>query len=75
MVRIWVFAKPQALTAAVVAFKLKNGIGWWDKINESPIWQDRIFYGLAVLFGIVALIALVNLPPFFCLRICNLPCD
>ncbi|XP_049354601.1 tobamovirus multiplication protein 3-like [Solanum verrucosum] len=36
-------------------------ISWWDEVNESPIWQDRIFYVLAILYGVVSAVALVQL--------------
>ncbi|KAL9668032.1 hypothetical protein QQ045_002404 [Rhodiola kirilowii] len=35
-----------------------SGVSWWEDVNESPLWQDRIFHGLAVLYGIVAVVAL-----------------
>ncbi|CAH9102788.1 unnamed protein product [Cuscuta epithymum] len=47
--------------SALVAFQLKDAISWWDRVNESPLWQDRIFHILAILYGIVAAVALVQL--------------
>ncbi|GAB4848179.1 Tobamovirus multiplication protein 3 [Ancistrocladus abbreviatus] len=52
--------KPAA-TAAAVAFLLKNATNWWNDINKSHEWQDRIFHILAALYGFVAVVALVQL--------------
>ncbi|KAG5023130.1 hypothetical protein JHK82_019030 [Glycine max] len=46
---------------AVVAVELTDASSWWHDIDDSPAWQDRIFYTLAVLYGIVATVALVQL--------------
>lgn len=54
-------AEMAASPLAVAAFELKHAISWWDNVNESPLWQDRIFHILAVLYGIVAAVALVQL--------------
>uniref|UniRef100_A0A1J3GXN1 Tobamovirus multiplication protein 3 n=1 Tax=Noccaea caerulescens TaxID=107243 RepID=A0A1J3GXN1_NOCCA len=48
-------------TAAVVALNLKDATNWWSDVNESPVWQDSIFYILAVLYGIVSVIAVIQL--------------
>ncbi|BBN03919.1 hypothetical protein MPTK1_3g00660 [Marchantia polymorpha subsp. ruderalis] len=34
---------------------------WWDQVNESPLWQERIFFGLAIAYGTIALAALIQL--------------
>ncbi|KAL6579496.1 Tobamovirus multiplication protein 3 [Orobanche minor] len=47
--------------AAVVALRLKEATSWWDVVNESPVWQDRVFHVLATLYGIVAAVALIQL--------------
>ncbi|KAG2409763.1 Protein TOM THREE-like protein [Vigna angularis] len=47
--------------AAVAALDLTESSNWWRDINESPLWQDRIFHLLAILYGIVAAVALVFL--------------
>ena len=47
--------------AAVVALRLKDATSWWDVVNHSPAWQDRIFHVLSLLYGIVAAVALVQL--------------
>ncbi|CAL5430232.1 unnamed protein product [Camellia sinensis] len=47
--------------SAVAAYVLKGSSSWWDQIDESPLWQNRIFHVLAVLYGIVAAVAVVQL--------------
>lgn len=47
--------------AAVMAYGLRDAPSWWDEVDESPLWQDRIFYVLAGLYAIVAAVALVQL--------------
>ncbi|XP_010554350.1 PREDICTED: protein TOM THREE HOMOLOG 1 isoform X4 [Tarenaya hassleriana] len=47
--------------AAVMALNLKDASSWWSDVNESPVWQDRIFHVLAVLYGIVSFVALIQL--------------
>lgn len=54
-------ARPVVPPSAVVAYALKDASNWWEQINESPAWQDRIFHVLAALYGIVAAVALVQL--------------
>ncbi|KAK9749712.1 hypothetical protein RND81_02G145400 [Saponaria officinalis] len=51
---------------AVESFVLKDGSSWWNNINESLIWQDRIFHVLAVLYGFVSFVALVQLVRIQC---------
>ncbi|GAB2230574.1 hypothetical protein Drorol1_Dr00014847 [Drosera rotundifolia] len=34
---------------------------WWDKINDSTRWQDGIFFALCSAYGIVSLVALIQL--------------
>ncbi|KAE8663892.1 Protein TOM THREE [Hibiscus syriacus] len=46
---------------AVVALKLKEASNWWNDVNDSPLWQDRIFHILAALYGLVAAVAFVQL--------------
>ncbi|XP_008680128.1 tobamovirus multiplication protein 3-like [Zea mays] len=38
-----------------------DAVDWWRDVNESPLWQDRIFHALAVLYGIISVVALVKL--------------
>ncbi|KAM7484795.1 hypothetical protein LguiA_000804 [Lonicera macranthoides] len=47
--------------SAVVAYTLKEATSWWEEVNNSALWQDRIFHILAALYAIVALVALVQL--------------
>ncbi|KAH7570744.1 hypothetical protein JRO89_XS05G0174900 [Xanthoceras sorbifolium] len=49
------------LPSAVIAFELKAANTWWQDINDSRLWQDRIFHVLAALYGLVAAVALVQL--------------
>lgn len=48
-------------SSAVEALDLKDASTWWSDVNASPIWQDRIFHVLAVLYGTVSVIAVVRL--------------
>ncbi|XP_061376325.1 tobamovirus multiplication protein 3-like [Gastrolobium bilobum] len=52
---------PATVAVAVAAVELTDSSSWWHDINDSPVWQDRIFIALAVLYGIVAAVALVQL--------------
>ncbi|PON39560.1 Tobamovirus multiplication protein [Parasponia andersonii] len=45
----------------VVALKLTEASNWWNDVNRSPLWQDRIFHLLTALYAAVAAIALVQL--------------
>ncbi|XP_042476239.1 tobamovirus multiplication protein 3-like [Macadamia integrifolia] len=48
----------------VNSYGLIDSSNWWDDINNSPVWQDRIFHvlaGLYVLVGAVALIQLIRI--------------
>uniref|UniRef100_A0A452YS54 THH1/TOM1/TOM3 domain-containing protein n=1 Tax=Aegilops tauschii subsp. strangulata TaxID=200361 RepID=A0A452YS54_AEGTS len=46
---------------AAAAAALNGAVDWWKDVNDSPMWQDRIFHALAVLYGIVSVVALVQL--------------
>lgn len=46
---------------AVTAYLLKDASNWWNNINDSLFWQDRIFHILSILYGIVSVVALVQL--------------
>ncbi|XP_045825520.1 protein TOM THREE HOMOLOG 1-like [Trifolium pratense] len=50
-----------AVGIAVAAIQLTDPSTWWRDIDESPTWQNRIFYTLAVLYGVVSAIALIQL--------------
>ena len=60
------------MAGSVIAFKLKEASSWWQDINESPVWQDRIFHVLAALYGLVAVVALVRPPHLPYLFLCLL---
>ncbi|KAL8238230.1 hypothetical protein R6Q59_019311 [Mikania micrantha] len=45
----------------VLIYTLKNAYDWWDEINNSRTSQDWISHILAALYGIVTLVALVQL--------------
>ncbi|XP_050210321.1 tobamovirus multiplication protein 3 [Mercurialis annua] len=46
-------------------YKMSNSANylnnWWEDVNHSHLWQDRIFHLLAALYGLVAAVALVQL--------------
>ncbi|XP_078441967.1 tobamovirus multiplication protein 3-like [Wolffia australiana] len=52
-----------ASTAAttVMSDGQRGAAEWWEAVNNSPLWQDRIFHTLAGLFGLVGVIALIQL--------------
>lgn len=39
---------------------LGSAADWWRRVNESEVWQTRVFYTLAGLYGVIALVALVR---------------
>ncbi|KAG6527274.1 hypothetical protein ZIOFF_009371 [Zingiber officinale] len=45
---------------------LRSGDDWWDEVNNSVSWQDRIFHTLAVLYGLVSAVALIQLVRIEC---------
>ncbi|KAG6484022.1 hypothetical protein ZIOFF_060815 [Zingiber officinale] len=45
---------------------LRSGDDWWDKVNNSVLWQDRIFHTLAVLYGLMFAVALIQLVRIEC---------
>ena len=52
-----------AAASSASAAALNGAVDWWKDVNESPMWQDRIFHALAVLYGIVSFVALVSRLP------------
>ncbi|KAJ4974461.1 hypothetical protein NE237_007635 [Protea cynaroides] len=44
-----------------ISYALKETSNWWDEINNSPVWQDRIFHVLAGLYALVGIVALIQL--------------
>ncbi|XP_010935434.1 tobamovirus multiplication protein 3 [Elaeis guineensis] len=55
-----------AMDSSVPAYALKNAWDWWDEVNNSTLWQDRIFQTLAGLFGFVSAVALIQLVRIEC---------
>ncbi|KAJ4959819.1 hypothetical protein NE237_019729 [Protea cynaroides] len=49
------------VTSSVMAYALKDASSWWDDINNSPIWENRIFHVLAGLYGLGGAVALIQL--------------
>ncbi|KAJ4836531.1 Tobamovirus multiplication protein 3 [Turnera subulata] len=45
----------------VTAYKLKEASSWWEEVNKSEVWQDRIFHLLAALYALVAAVAIIQL--------------
>ncbi|KAK3040163.1 hypothetical protein RJ639_028413 [Escallonia herrerae] len=45
----------------LAAYGLISASAWWEQVNNSPVWQDRIFHVLSSLYGLVAAVALVQL--------------
>jgi hypothetical protein len=52
-----------AAASSASASVLNGAVDWWRDVNESPLWQDRIFHALAVLYGFVSVVALVSTIP------------
>eukprot|EP00246_Nothoceros_aenigmaticus_P007186 TRINITY_DN20854_c0_g1_i1.p1 TRINITY_DN20854_c0_g1~~TRINITY_DN20854_c0_g1_i1.p1 ORF type:complete len:289 (-),score=32.12 TRINITY_DN20854_c0_g1_i1:619-1485(-) len=40
---------------------LGSAADWWRQVSESEAWQTRTFYALAALYGVIALVALIQL--------------
>lgn len=40
---------------------LDNLPPWWQRIDNNPDWQDGAFIGLAACYGLIALVAVVQL--------------
>ncbi|XP_021887383.1 tobamovirus multiplication protein 1 isoform X1 [Carica papaya] len=49
---------PVSLTPMEAGALVSN---WWDEINESPRWQDGIFYALCAAYALVSSVALIQL--------------
>ncbi|GAQ91786.1 tobamovirus multiplication protein [Klebsormidium nitens] len=46
----------------VVSIEQAQQLGsWWDDVDDSPVWQARIFYALAGAYLLIGLVALVQL--------------
>ncbi|CAL9186409.1 unnamed protein product [Musa hybrid cultivar] len=47
------------MATSLPAHALGDVLDWWEEMNNSTLWQDRIFHALAALFGLVSAVALV----------------
>ncbi|KAI7746946.1 hypothetical protein M8C21_005919 [Ambrosia artemisiifolia] len=45
----------------VLVYGLNKVYDWWDEVNDAALLQDWIFIVLAVLYGVVSVVALVQL--------------
>ncbi|WOK92818.1 tobamovirus multiplication protein 3-like [Canna indica] len=50
----------------VSAHALTGALDWWDVVNNSVLWQNRIYHALAALFGVVSVGALIQLTRIEC---------
>ncbi|XP_020095668.1 tobamovirus multiplication protein 3-like [Ananas comosus] len=50
-----------AAAEAVALRRAAAAADWWEELNNSPVWQDRIFHALAALYGFVGVVALIQL--------------
>ncbi|KAI3501763.1 hypothetical protein L1887_29771 [Cichorium endivia] len=48
-------------SVVIMMFTIEDASKWWHILNDSPLWQDRIFYLLAFLYGLVAIVAMMQL--------------
>lgn len=48
-------------TVTTMMYDLKDAYTVWDILNDSPVWQDRIYHLLAALYALVSLVAIVQL--------------
>ncbi|CAN7098445.1 protein TOM THREE HOMOLOG 1 [Brassica rapa] len=48
-------------SSSASSLNLKEATNWWWDVNESPVWQDRIFHILAFLYAVVSVIAVIQL--------------
>ncbi|XP_024993860.1 tobamovirus multiplication protein 3-like [Cynara cardunculus var. scolymus] len=52
---------PSNSSVVVMMYTLKDAHNWWHVLNDSPLWQDRIFHLLAALYGLMGVVALTQL--------------
>jgi len=50
----------------VSAHKLRDATDWWQEVNDSTIWQDRIFQTLAGMYAFISVVALIQLVRIEC---------
>ncbi|RZS17054.1 hypothetical protein BHM03_00049161 [Ensete ventricosum] len=60
------------MDSSSVVLAHRTASDWWDEVNNSTLWQDRIFHALSVLFGLISAVALVI---FFRVGFAVLLCD
>ncbi|RWR92885.1 tobamovirus multiplication protein 3-like protein [Cinnamomum micranthum f. kanehirae] len=48
-------------SAEIISLGVRTASEWWQEINNSKLWQNRIFHTLAGLYGFVAAVALIQL--------------
>lgn len=53
---------------------LQDASDWWNHVNYSDDWQNRIYHLLAALYAFVAAIALVISSPIFSKQLCLYVC-
>ncbi|KAK8934821.1 hypothetical protein KSP39_PZI014863 [Platanthera zijinensis] len=51
---------------SVAAYALSSASDWWEVVNESPLWQKRIFYSLSWIFGLISIVSLIQLVRIEC---------
>lgn len=51
---------------SVAAYALSSASDWWEVVNESPLWQKRIFYALSSIFGLISIVSLIQLVRIEC---------
>ncbi|CAL9172970.1 unnamed protein product [Musa hybrid cultivar] len=49
------------MDSSSVVLALRTASAWWDEVNDSSLWQDRIFHALSLLFGLISAVALIQL--------------
>jgi Protein of unknown function (DUF1084) len=49
------------LAIAETAVALTGRSSWWEDVDNSATWQDRIYYSLSALYGLIGAVALVSL--------------
>lgn len=45
----------------MATYAVSSASDWWEEVNESAMWQNRIFLTLASLFGLISFVALIQL--------------
>ncbi|XP_071702456.1 tobamovirus multiplication protein 3-like [Rutidosis leptorrhynchoides] len=48
-------------STVIMMYTLKDASDYWHILNDTPIWQDRMFHALAFLYGLVAIVAMMQL--------------